>query len=422
TVAVTTCDVEQSVTAPGSLINTREVKLEMPANGRLAEILVRAGDRVSAGQTVGRLADPEKFAASVAAAELALLEAQKTIDDLYQNLPLQLAQAQVALAEAQKALIEAQKERTRLDYPRASATTIDEAEARLALADEHLELAQDAYHRVDDLPASDPERATALLNLSGAQRERQNVLATLNWYLGNPSENEIALADANLAQAEVNLAEAQKELDTLSKGPDPLDLKLAEAKLASAKAALVEAQDAVENEEIKAPFDGVILEVNARAGETIPAGTGLFVIIDPQAAEVETTVIEEDLPFVQVGQPASLYFDALPVETLTGTVARIVPRRAPGDRPLYYVYITLEHVPSDLVAGMSADASIVIAERQGVLCLPRALAQASGDGRAFIDVWANGQVEKHTVEVGLRGDSSVEILSGLKEGDLVVAR
>ena len=68
TVAVTICDVEQTVTAPGSVVNTRQVTLEMPVSGRLAEILVRPGDQVEAGQTLARLDDEEDFVAAVASA------------------------------------------------------------------------------------------------------------------------------------------------------------------------------------------------------------------------------------------------------------------------------------------------------------------------------------------------------------------
>lgn len=71
---------------------------------------------------------------------------------------------------------------------------------------------------------------------------------------------------------------------------------------------------------------------------------------------------------------------------------------------------------------MSADASIVIAQRQDVLCLPRALAQAAADGSASVEVWSSWTKQKRTIQVGLRGDSYVEILSGLEEGELVVSR
>ena len=70
---------------------------------------------------------------------------------------------------------------------------------------------------------------------------------------------------------------------------------------------------------------------------------------------------------------------------------------------------------------MTADGSIVIAQQSNVLRLPRAVVHAHWDGTANVDVWDGEQVTTHSVRVGLRGDSYVEILSGLAEGDQVVA-
>jgi HlyD family secretion protein len=422
TIPVTVCDVEQTITAPGSLVNTNETQLEMPFTGKLAEVNVRAGDTVKAGQVLAVLDGKETYDAAVAAANLEVLQAQAALDALYADAPLEVAQAGLTLAEAKKALDDAQKARDRLDRPRASTATLDEAKARLALAEDQVDVAQQAYDGLSELPFEDPERARSRLALANAQREYANALATLNWYLGKSTETDVSLAEATLAEAQAKFDQAQAAWDALQKGPNSLKIALAEAQLANAQAKLTAAQDALTQLTITAPFDGVILDAKARAGETIPAATPLFTLNNPQAVEVETTVIEEDLPYIEIGQPVVVYFDALPGETITGTVSRLVPNRAAGDRPLYYVYLALDHIPAKLFAGMSADASVTIAERKGVLCLPRALAQAAADGTANLEVWDGAQKQKRVIEVGLRGDTNVEILSGLKEGELVIAR
>jgi len=66
---------------------------------------------------------------------------------------------------------------------------------------------------------------------------------------------------------------------------------------------------------------------------------------------------------------------------------------------------------------MSVDGSIVIAQKDNVLRLPRAVVRARPDGTAQIQVWAHGQIEKRQVKVGLKGDSYTEILSGLSAGE-----
>jgi hypothetical protein len=155
-------------------------------------------------------------------------------------------------------------------------------------------------------------------------------------------------------------------------------------------------------------------------GESVPAGQALFVLADPRAVEVRATLVEEDVPVVQPGQVASLFFDALPEAEVAGRVARIVPQRAPGDRPLFPLYLSIDSVPEGVAPGMTVDASIVIDSRENVLRLPRALIRTRVDGTAQVEVWLGDRAETRTIKVGLRGDVFVEILEGLREGEAVV--
>jgi len=152
------------------------------------------------------------------------------------------------------------------------------------------------------------------------------------------------------------------------------------------------------------------------------ADDGLLVLADPALLEVETSVVEEDLPLVQPGQEVTLFFDAWPAGEKRGKVARIVPQRLPGDRPLYPVYVTLDDLPAGLLAGMTVDASIIVASRADVLQLPRALVHARSDGTATVQVWTGSESEERHVQTGLRGDVYIEVVDGLREGEQVVSR
>ncbi|MCP5101660.1 MAG: HlyD family efflux transporter periplasmic adaptor subunit, partial [Chloroflexi bacterium] len=175
--------------------------------------------------------------------------------------------------------------------------------------------------------------------------------------------------------------------------------------------------------ELVAPFDGVVLDVLVRPGAAIFAGDALLVMSDPKAGEVRTTVIEEDLSMVRIGQLAELFFDARPDVAVVGTVARIVPQRVEGEaRPLYHVYLALaDELPNSVLPGMTVDASIVIDEATEVLRLPRALVRARSDGTAVLDMWQNGRSTPQEITVGLRGDVFIEIVDGVDVGDEVVA-
>jgi RND family efflux transporter MFP subunit len=204
---------------------------------------------------------------------------------------------------------------------------------------------------------------------------------------------------------------------------DPKSIEAAENNLALKKAQLDAAQTTLDNMELKAPFSGIVIEMDAVTNQPFHANDLLFKIIDPKVLEVIANVTEEDFPLLNVGQSAEIFFDARPDVTARGKVSLIIPVRIEGsDTPLYDIYITLDEVPDGLADGMTADTAITIAKREGVLCLPRAIVRASGSDTTIVKVWDGAQELEKEIEVGLRGDTYVEIVSGLNKGEQVVTR
>jgi macrolide-specific efflux system membrane fusion protein len=316
TAGVTICDVQQTVTAPGELHNTSETQFLMPVDGSLAEVLVQAGDPVSAGQVLARLDDTSK------------------------------AEAQIALKEAQGAYQTAYSYRKSLD-------------GKIWL--------QRITYRGDG-PRQVP---------------------VIHWYKGYADQETIADAEDELALKKAQLDAAQAALDQM---------------------------------ELKAPFDGIVIEAEAVAHQPIHADETLFTITDPMALEVRANVTQEDYPLLKPGQRAEVYFTARPDITAQGMVTRIIPKLIEGSTPTYDIFISLDEVPDRLADGMTVDTSVTIASRTGVLCLPRSVVHASSDNRAVLQVWNGAGTESREVTVGLRGDADVEIVSGLEEGDQVVVR
>jgi RND family efflux transporter MFP subunit len=253
-------------------------------------------------------------------------------------------------------------------------------------------------------------------SLEQATIDFQEAQAAYKQAVKGPSEADVAGARLELAQAESNLADKLR-------GPGEAELAGAQAAVDAARVQLAQAERDLAAATLTAPFDGVVLEVEANPGEMVTAGSELISLADTSAVEVKATVTEEDLPLVQVGQPAELFFDARPDVTVTGRVARIVPQRdATATSPVYPIYIVLNGAPSGLAPGMTVDASVIVAGRAGVLKLPRALVRARADGTAQVKVWADDHAEERGIKVGLRGDQDVEIVAGLSEGEQVVGR
>jgi len=355
TVPVTSCDVEQTVTAPGNLVNVNQADVQMPTTGRIAAVKVRVGDPVRTGQI------------------LAELDAVTT------------TQAQLDFLEAQDELEKLQKRRTALDYPRATDDFIKDLRRQVKAAKQTVSELNDAGKKAEDPMV----KSQLLASLTTAKENLKSLESKLSWYTSNPTESEIVDADSELA--------------------------LAQAKYDSAKAVL-------ESLEIKAPFNGIVFAVSAEAGQTYQAEANLFTIGDPKALEVIANITEEDYPIVSVGQNAEVYFDARPEVTVKGKVERIIPKRIEGDRPLYNIYVSLDEIPDGLADGMTSDTAITIAKHEGVLCLPRAVVRASGGDTTTVKVWDGIQENIREIKIGLRGDTYVEIVSGLNEGAQVVTR
>ncbi len=390
TVAVSQGDVQKTVTAPGQLVGTKEQLLSMAVNGRLTEINVRPGTVVQEGDVLARL-DPAPYESALEIAQIRLAQAEAA----YQQ-RLTEAELAVASSEAQVGSVQAQ-------IP--SLTT---AEINLQAAKDAEGRAAYEYQKAVDRHWEPPEVQEAYrLEWVNAQQNVQIVQAQYDAVL---SQQWGVSQQVQALQTDVEKAglEAQFLQDA---GVDPL-----------LQTAVSQAEKELAATELVAPFAGVVLDVYVKPGAAVSGGEALILLADPKQGEVRTTVIEEDLSLVQIVQRAELFFDARPEIEVQGVVSRIVPQRVQGEaRPLYHVFIALEdELPEGVFSGMTADASIVVAEELDVLRLPRAIVRPKSDGTAVVEIWANGTRTEQTVTVGLKGDIFIAIHDGVRAGDEVV--
>ncbi|MGH2592456.1 MAG: efflux RND transporter periplasmic adaptor subunit, partial [Anaerolineae bacterium] len=387
TVPVDRGDVQKTVTAPGKLIGTGEVVLSMGADGRLAELNVRPGDHVKAGDVLAAL-DTSELEQQVAQAELAYLTQQAVYSSTVQPDPQKVAAAQAALSSASAAYEAAEHKYTLgADQVKLSCSNVDNAEAAMLAA-------RDAYETttVDHRGWYYQEKQQRRLAYEFAQNAYDAEVAKCN------QAKLAAEDDSGLRSAQAQLVSAKSKLDE-STSPSSETVLAAQADLEQARLELEEARRQLENSRIVAPLDGVVLEVKASLGDSVAANAGLIVLADPSAVEIEATVIEEDYPLVQAGQLVELFFDVMPDAAVTGHVARVVPQRVEGDRLLYPVYIAVDDLPEGVLPDMTVDASIVIDKRENVLRLPRAVVRTRSDGTAQVQVWTGDRIEERTVKV-----------------------
>ena len=170
---------------------------------------------------------------------------------------------------------------------------------------------------------------------------------------------------------------------------------------------------------LRAPRSGEIVEKEVIEGQAVQPGINLFLIADRSALWVDLAIFEQDAPAVQLGTPAAITVDALPGRTFHGRVTFIYPQLDDKTRTLT-ARLQVENADGALRPGMYATAEVVPAGRRAVSVPLTAVLPTGTKDIVFVNR-GDGRFVPREVTVGVRGDSLVEIVAGLKPGEEVVA-
>ena len=285
------------------------------------------------------------------------------------------------------------------------------------------QLAASAQGAAASLQALFSDRDAARANLADAERNYQR--AQLNY-----NQKIIPLADFERTKTALDAAQA--------------NVASAERRIDQARANVAAARDTLAKTTMVAPMDGIVTALPVEEGEVAVIGTmnnpgtKLLTIADMSAVEAVMEVDETDVPNVKVGQRANVTIDAYPNKTFSGLVTEV------GSSPIqrngglggggteavnFEVKIQVENPPPDVRPGFSASADIITGTRTKAVAIPiQALIvrekPASGAGKpqeeegVFLN--DNGVAKFSPVKTGLAGESSIEITSGLKEGQQII--
>ncbi len=170
---------------------------------------------------------------------------------------------------------------------------------------------------------------------------------------------------------------------------------------------------------LRAPRSGEIIEKMVIKGQAVKAGDNLFQIADRRMLWADLAIFEQDAPAVRVGTPASVTVDALPGRTFHGRVTFIYPQLDDKTRTLT-ARLEVENPRGELRPGMYAAAELVPAGRRAVSVPLTAVLPTGTKDIVFVNR-GDGRFLPREVRVGVRGDSLVEVVDGLKPGEEVVA-
>lgn len=503
-------DVVQEVSVTGRVKPAQSVNLAFERSGKVAEVFIKVGDKVKAGQALVAL-DNSELSSQLKQAEASLESARAKSAELKRGArPEEIAIAETAVANAEKSLADAETnlKNTRekadgdlanlygsvknilndayikaddavnkqtdemflndlttsphLTFLVTSQQVEIDAEWKRVLANDALSAFQSELSALSDEPAKlDASMANAESRLKTVRDFLENLNEALNFSAGLSSttlasykgyvntgrtNNQTALTNIgsqkqaiaaqkitnqnNVSSAENKVNDAQNEL---ASARNELTLKKAgatEEQIAAQEALVRQGEANVQNFKVQisktvlySPINGVITKrEDAKIGEIVAANANIISVISEAKYEIEANVPEADIAKIKIGDEAKVTLDAYGNDVIfKATVAEIEPAETILEGVATYK-TTLQFLENDsrVKSGMTANIDILAGRRGNAVKIPqRALTAKNSDKLARILV--DGAVKEVEVKIGLRGsDGWVEIIEGLKEGDVVV--
>ena len=201
------------------------------------------------------------------------------------------------------------------------------------------------------------------------------------------------------------------------------------------QAALADARLALADTQVRAPFGGTLASFTAKRGDSVSNGATVGTMISEQKI-AQLSLNEVDVAHVQIGDKATLTFDAIEDLTLTGKVAEIDSIGTVSQNVVSYkVKIGFDTQDARVKPGMTVNASIQIDTKQDVLVVPSSAVKTQ-NGVSYVQsfepelsatsgpqgVTSDATPRQIRVEIGISDDTNVEIVSGLNEGQQIIVR
>lgn len=361
-------EIALKVEASGIVNPVDEVSVRSEVNGEVLSIAVKVGEYVRKGQLLAEI---------------------------------DASDARIELEKARASYLSAQANLTKLETG-ASASELEQS--RASLRQSEINLASNK---------AELGRAEALF------QERLITLQQLETY-----RNQVL-------SSQESVRSAKAKLDQLLEKPSAHELASARAQVTSTKLSLETltrqyAQLSGDVYSVRAPVDGLILEINGKVGSSsrqvssAGAETSLITIADPSRLEVEMEIDESDLSQIAVGLPVTFNFLALEGQEFSGRITSLAAKGTVSNGvTVFSVTASIEKPGSSIRPGMNADATVWLERHSGVLLVPSS-AIVEKMGRMMVRLPGNGEPMLKRVEIGAKDDTNTEILSGLAEGDAVL--
>jgi RND family efflux transporter MFP subunit len=241
-----------------------------------------------------------------------------------------------------------------------------------------------------------------------------------------------ALPRKDLDQSAVALAQARSQYETAKKRLDGLNaigkqqaLKSASGQLASAKGKLLGAEAQLSYSQIRSPIDGYITDRPLYPGEMASTTTPLLTVMDISQIVAKAHIAQSDAVLLRKGDKADIGVAGLSdagadAKKIAGTVTLISPALDPNSTTIE-IWVTASNRDQLLRPGMTVQLSITVKTVHDALVVPAAaLLNVQGDAAQVMVIDSQSTAQSRDVKTGIQNGQDVQIVSGIKAGEMVV--
>lgn len=171
---------------------------------------------------------------------------------------------------------------------------------------------------------------------------------------------------------------------------------------------------------VLAPIEGTVIQKNVEPGQTFASSDAIFQLSDQLT--VKAQVDETDISRIKLKEPAVIMLDAYPDEKLPAFVDKIAfDSTTVNSVTTFVVDVIPQKTPTFMRSGMTANVTFSVDLRSDVLLMPsEALKVVDGKTVVLLKSPESNKPETHRIEVGITDGKMTEVLSGLKEGDVLL--
>ncbi len=450
-------DVVQEVASTGKIKPNQSVDLGFDKSGRVGAVYYDIGDRVYKGNTIA-IIEAGDIVADVSKAESLLQEEIIKLNDIKNTAPISSSDAfknleatiKTSFSDADNAV------RNQTDQffknipnnPRIEISFTDgnfihyfdipsETAIGINASRKNVEqILNDWSRRLTSINNQNisAEADMAIKNLNAINKFLNDVALTINSFTPaefsyqatvNGYKTTISSARNSVSSAISNLVTAKDKLNSspsISNGNQFDSVLIQQEKVDQARSYLDSLRANYNKYVITAPFDGIITKQDAKVGGTVSPGEAIVSMISQDELYAEANISEIHIGKIAINNKVRIDLDAFPGETLDGYISKIDPGEIIIDGVVNYkvnvsfVSTTTQNVKS----GLTANLKIETGKREGVLSIPLYTVTTEGDEK-FVYRLENNKEVKTKVTLGMIGNSgNVEVLDGLKEGDVLI--